>query len=793
MHHSNYVSRVIVAILAGAAIVGLSSCSSLPAKPADTSPRQRTLLDAGWLFHPGDVSSNGQPSEAGYGDTQWQRVDLPHDYGLDGSYSSTNARNHGYLPTQVAWYRKHFFIPAADEGKILQLEFGGVFRDSQVWLNGQFLGRHPSGYTGFCYDITKAAKCGAENVITVSVDPRQFEGWWYEGAGIYRHVYLDALAPLHVARHGTYVVSEVPNGNQGADAEAEITIQTTVENNGAASADCKVVSEIVGPDGVSLKTLETAESVAAGSQNQITQHAVLQQPKLWSLETPQLYQLRTKVTQAGQPVDATTTAFGIRTIHYDADKGFFLNGKHVEIFGVANHQDFSAVGIAVPDSLQPWRVKQLKQMGANGWRTAHNPPNEAVLDACDEQGMLVMDENRHLGDCESPKSPHGTTATDLSELAEMIQRDRNHPSIIMWSMCNEETLQGTPEGAQIASAMMKKIRQYDRTRPITCAMVGGLLTNGIAGVEDIIGVNYNYEKYDAVHKRYPGKAMFGSEATNEKTTRGEYAEDRAAGMCSSYNFSEKNWRAAETRPFMCGSYTWTGFDYRGEPNPFGWPDVSNNTGLLDVCGFPKDKGYYFKSCWSAQPMVHLMPGCWNWPGKAGQIIRVVAFSNARQVELFLNGKSLGSKTMPHDGHVEWPVPYMPGRLLAKASADGNVVATDVVETVDAPASIELSPDRQTLHADGQDTVVVPVSILDGQGRLVANAGNRVSFQLAGGGRLLGVGNGNPADHDPDRASERDSFNGHCIAIIQADASAETIQLTATSPGLKPASITFRVR
>ena len=782
-------------LLASVAVIGLSSCFSSPAAPAETALRQRTLLDADWLFHPGDAPSSDQAISTNYDDQQWQRVHLPHDYVLDGTYSHTSDRGHGYLPVQAAWYRKHFFIPASDQGKILQLDFDGVFRDSEVWLNGQFLGRHPSGYTPFYYDITKVARCGAENVITARVDPRQFEGWWYEGGGIYRHVYLTALAPLHVAQWGTYVISEVPNGNQGGDAEADLTIQTTVENDGSAPAHCGVVSEIVGPDGNSLKTVKTEETAAAGGQQEVLQHAVIQHPQLWSIQSPRLYQLRTTILQDDQPVDSTTTTFGVRTIYYDVNNGFFLNGQRVEIQGTASHQDFAGVGIAVPDSLQIWRVEQLKKMGCNAWRTAHNPPSEALLNACDRLGMMVMDENRHLGDSYLHHSPVGTT--NLSDLATMIQRDRNHPSIIMWSMCNEEYLQGTPEGASIVSAMMKVVHRYDLTRPITSAMNGleGVkifLDHGIADVEDIIGVNYNDMSFDAIHQRHPDKPMFDSEFTNEKTTRGEYVNDRATGMCSCTNLSDEGLLRVVTRPFMCGSFTWTGFDYKGEPNPYGWPDVSNNTGLMDSCGFPKDKYYYFESCWSDKPMVHLMPDSWNWPGKEGQNIRVIAFSNARQVELFLNGKSLGAQAMPHDGHLEWEVPYQPGQLLAKACTNDKVVATDSVETTGAPVRIELSPDRTTLHADGEDTVVVPVSILDAEGRLVS-ADNRVHFQLTGGGRILGVGNGNPSDHDPDKADQRNAFHGHCIAVVQAGSEPEAFQLTATSPGLTSASITFKVQ
>jgi beta-galactosidase len=778
------------AVLMTLTIAGLASCASVPAKSTGTTLREQTRLDADWRFQLGDLSPTNTIA-AGFDDQQWQRVQVPHDYVLEGSYSRTNDEKHGYLPLQVAWYRKHFFIPQVDAGKVLHLEFGGIYRDSQVWLNGRFLGRHPSGYTGFYYDITKAARCGAENIIAVRVDPRGFEGHWYEGGGIYRHVYLTALAPLHVAPWGTYVISRVPGGDEGASAEAELTLQTTVQNDGAVPAQCGVVSEISGPDGVVLAVKDTV-SVGAGSQQEVTQHGLLRHPRLWSLQTPQLYQLHTTILQDGRPVDSTQTPFGIRTIRFDPDKGFFLNGQHVEIQGAANHQDFAGVGIAMPDSLQPWRVRRLKEMGCNGWRTAHNPPDTTVLDACDQLGMLVMEENRHLGDSYLGHSPPGTTCTNFSDLDFMIQRDRNHPSVIMWSLCNEEGLRGKPAGVRMFAAMAQEVRRFDNTRPITCAINGSWLTNGIND-EDIIGVNYHARDYDGIHQANPRRPMFGSEAANNKMTRGQYVGDRAHGWVSCYNLSDKGWVPVITRPFIAGSYTWTGFDYKGEPNPYGWPDVSNNTGLMDSCGFPKDKYYYFEACWSDRPMVHLMPDRWNWLGQEGQAIRVIAFSNARQVELFLNGRSLGIKTMPPNEHLEWEVSYQPGRLSAKGYTNGKVVAAETLETTGVPARILLSSDRKALQADGEDAEVVAVSIVDGRGRVVRTADNHVSFQLTGRGRILGVGNGNPSDHDPDKAHERNAFNGHCMAIIQAGAAPEVLRLTATSPGLKPASLTFRSR
>ncbi len=808
------VSITFVGVFAGFLAINLCSCSKSPSSgtnqtaatnqtaeftPSKTTPtgRQETLLDKDWHFYLGDVDDDDEVITAGYDDAKWQHVDVPHDYVLSGTYADSpdhQVRSHAYLPYDPAWYRKHFTIPTSDEGKVLRLDFDGVFRDAKVWLNGQFLGEHPSGYTPFSYDISKIAKPGADNVLVVSVDPSKWEGWWYEGGGIYRHVHLTSLNPLHVAQWGTYVVSTVPNGNDGADDLANLDIQTTLDNNYGSTANYEVVSEIYGPDGKLVMTVKTNGIAPASGRMDATQQTSIEKPLLWSLESPQLYQLHTTILQDGVPVDSTTTTFGIRTIHYDADKGFFLNGKRVEIQGTAAHQDFPGVGIAVPDSLQAWRVEQLKKMGGNGWRTAHNPPNVAVLDACDQIGMLVMDENRHLGDAQGPKTPPGNPGTNFTDLDTMILRDRNHPSIIMWSMCNEEGLQGKPEGAKIFSGMMKEVHRFDQTRPITSAMnAGWLATNGIADVEDIIGMNYNTQQYDRVHRRHPNKAIFGSEDTNEKTTRGEYVNDKDAGMCSSYNLSDTNWLAVVNRPFMCGSYTWTGIDYKGEPNPFGWPDVSNNTGLMDSCGFPKDKYYYFESCWSTTPMVHLLPASWNWPGKEGQNIRVLAFSNAKQVELFLNGQSLGAKNVPHDDYVEWEVPYRSGQLMAKASTDGQTVATDIVETTGSPARIQLSVDRTALKADAEDAVVAKVSVLDDKGRIVPDASNRVTFQITSGGQVLGVGNGNPADHDTDKANNRNAFHGRCIAVIQAGSQPGTLQLTASSPGLASDSVNLNVQ
>jgi beta-galactosidase len=776
----------------------LPSCSPIhPAPPPTTELHQQTLLDPDWRFHLGDLPN--PPLSADYPDDQWRHLNLPHDYVIEGSYNTSSEKQHGYLPTSVAWYRKHLSIPASAQGKILSLDFDGAFRDSQVWLNGTFLGRHPSGYTPFSYDITHLAKPGSDNIIAVRIDPSQFEGHWYEGGGIYRHVYLTTLSPQHIARYGTFVTTTIPSisatGSLPASAPplqsapAKITLKTTLTNESPESSHLTLHSTLLDANNQIVATSDTPADLSPNQSTDLTQQFQLPSAHLWSLNSPYLYHLRTTLLHDGTPVDSTTTPFGIRTIHFDPNQGFFLNGQHVEIQGLANHQDLPAVGIAVPDSLQSWRVQQLKKLGCNAWRTAHNPPNPALLDACDQLGMLVMDENRHLGDAYSSHSPPGTTANDLSDLTSMIQRDRNHPSIIMWSLCNEEGLRGKSEGKRLFAAMTARVHQFDTTRPITCAINGSWIAKGITD-EDIIGINYHFREYDAFHAGNPTVPLFGSEATNEKTTRGEYADNPSTGMRSAYNLSEDGWQAVITRPFIAGSFTWTGFDYKGEPNPYGWPDVSNHTGLLDSCGFPKDKAFYFQSCWSTKPMVHLLPSTWNPPADPSHPIRVIAFSNARQVELFLNGRSLGTKDMLPNSHVEWQVPYTPGTLTARASTDGKTVATDELQTTTSPTHIQLQTNRTTLRANSEDTVVITATLLDDHNRIVPDQDRPITFHLTGDAQLLGTGNGNPADHDPDKSNTRSTFHGHSLTLLQAGPHPSPLHLTATSPNLPPTTLTL---
>ncbi len=753
-------------------------------------------------------------SRPAYNDKSWRVVHLPHDYVVEGTFDPNGDASHAALPTPRAWYRKTFTLPLADKNKAVWIDFDGVYRDSKVYLNGTLLGEHPGGYDGFRYDISRAAHFGGVNVLAVSVNPAHHEGWWYEGGGIYRHVWLNVAAPVHIAPWGTFVSATLPEpGADGVPAPATVTVKTAVDypNEFYGNGAFQVVFRIFDPSG-KLAGTASAPAHVIYAERKPTQQITVPHPQLWSLDTPQLYHLHTEIQQNGQVVDMTDTPFGIRTTRFDAQKGFFLNGKPVKIKGTCNHQDFAGVGIGMPDSLLYWRIKRLKAMGSNAYRMSHNPPTAELLDACDKLGMLVMDENRHLGDTEEAKSSLTTPYSDLGELKSMVLRDRNHPSIIMWSLCNEEGIQYSAQAAAIFTAMMKVVNANDGTRPITCAMNGGYDSAvGITSVEDLQGINYNPRDYDTFHAAHPNMPLYGSETSSEVGTRGIYDQaifrsggasyrgDEAKGYVSAYDNTpvpwgqsvEDAWQAIADRPFVAGGYVWTGFDYKGEPTPFGWPDINSNFGAMDECGFPKDAYYYYQSVWDDQPMVHVFPH-WNWARQEGKPVDVWAYSNAGRVELLLNGKSLGAKAMPRNGHVHWSVPYTPGTLEARAASRGQVTATDKVETTGPPAALKLTTDRTTLTADGEDVTMVEVDVVDAAGRVVPTASNLVTFSLLGGGRIAGVGNGDPVSHEPDQASRRSVFGGKCLVIVGAGDAPAGLALTARSPGLQSAALRISV-
>ena len=779
--------------------------------------RQVTSLDFDWRFHRGDIAGTLSdhatnqtlsPSpdflSLAYNDSSWQRVNIPHDYIVEGTFDSKADEAHGYLPVEPGWYRKIISVPAADQGRRLWLEFDGVYRDSRMWLNGHFLGRHISGYTSFRYDISGVAITGTNNLLVVRVDPTDFEGWWYEGGGIYRHARLVSVTPVHVAPWGVHVVAKVNDASDGVQADARLQITTTVANHVAVSDRATLLSEVMNANGAVVATGRTTHRLAANGGFDFRQSLALPKANLWSCTHPYLYHLRTSVLVGWKVVDQITTDFGVRTIRFDANRGFFLNGKPIKIQGTCNHQDFAGVGVALPDRLYEFRVLKLKAMGANALRLSHNEMAPELLDACDRLGILVMAENRHLGD--SPEI--------LGELENLVQRDRNHPSIVLWSICNEEEQQGSELGARQGRAMVKLIRQFDDTRPITAAMNNGI-GHGLTGVIDVQGFNYHPETYDQLHREFPKKPFIATEIAAAVGTRGCYArqlftvpKDTAhyqgnPTLCqvSAYDVNapdwaettEQAWQAVAERTWMAGGFVWAGFDYRGEPTPFAWPAVSSQYAILDTCGFPKDVFYYYQSWWTDQPVLHLFPH-WNWTGQEGKGIDVWCYSNCRQVELFLNGQSLGRKTMPQYSHLEWKVKYEPGTLGAMGyDGEGKLIAETRVETTGEPAAIMLEPDRIIITADGEDVSLVTLKIVDSQGRTVSTADNEVTFSISGAGHLLGVGNGDPACHESDKSDRRSAFNGLCLAIIQSSRAPGVITIQADSPGLKSATATLKAR
>jgi beta-galactosidase len=728
------------------------------------SPREYLSLDANWKFHLGDdwpgalslvnSGTGSGPASEKFSDSYWRVVNLPHDWAVELPFDQTADGDHGFKPLgtkfptiSIGWYRRTFELQADDSGKRIWLTFDGVMHDATVWVNGWCVRRHEGGYYPFREDITDVVHFGGQNTVAVRVDATESEGWFYEGAGIYRHVWLDVTAPVAIAPDGIFVYSEFRN-NVPSD-NVSVSIETDLLNQQHDSAKATVSQEIFGPDNNSITKLEQESDANLNSRNEVKSAIILKNPVLWSPENPKLYKLVTTVFVVGKIVDQKETSFGIRTVGFDATNGFLLNGKHYEIYGTCNHQDAAGVGAAIPDALQEFRVKQLKEFGCNAIRTSHNPPTPELLDACDRLGMLVLDESRLMG----------SDSGNMEKWDDQIRRDRNHASVAIWCIANEQfAVQDTPQAANVALAMQDYVKQLDPTRPVTYASPEDDVFRGINSVIEVRGWNYHYGRdMDQYHAQHPNQPNVGTEQASVVGTRGIYENDKERGYVTAYDEPRTGWDAtAESwwsffadRPWLSGAFVWTGFDYRGEPTPYWWPCINSHFGILDTCGFPKDVFYYYKSWWTTNTVLHLLPH-WNWPGKEGQEIPVEAFSNCKQVELFLNGTSLGKQTMKPNSKLSWQVKYAPGTLSAKGFDDaGNVIAQTKVETTGAPTQIQLTPDRKTVNADGQDVAVFTVSALDAQGRAVPVAQNKINFSINGDGKIIGVGNGDPSCHEPD--------------------------------------------
>ena len=727
-------------------------------------PREHLSLDANWKFHLGDdwpdalslmnSGTGGGPASAKFSDSFWRDVNVPHDWAVELPVDWAADGSHGFhtlgvkYPTNsIGWYRRTFELPKEDEGKRIWLTFDGVFRDATVWVNGWCVQHHEGGYYPFREDITDVLHYGGKNTIAVRVDATKVEGWFYEGAGIYRHVWLDETAPVAIAPDGIFVSPRFENNTpkSGSEINVEVSLLNTLTNATEATVNCEIIS----PEGKSLKNFSTSEKLNRKSDGTVSLKTKVASPTLWSPESPQLYKLITTVSVVGKTVDQKETVFGIRTVGFDADKGFLLNGKPYRIQGTCNHQDHAGVGAAIPDALQEFRVRKLKEFGCNAIRTSHNPPTPELLDACDRLGMLIMDESRLMG----------SDSLNMKKWDDQIRRDRNHPSVAIWCVANEQFMvQDTPQAGNVARAMQDYVKQLDPTRPVTYASPEDDVFAGINSVIEVRGWNYHVgPRIDKYHADHPNQPNVGTEQASVVSTRGIYENDRERGYIMAYDIRRQGWSdTAESwwtyfaeRPWLSGAFVWTGFDYRGEPTPYWWPCINSHFGILDTCGFPKDVFWYYQSWWTTNTVLHLLPH-WNWPGKEGQEIRVDAYSNCKQIELFLNGASVGKQAMKLNSKLTWQVKYAPGTLSAKGYDEaGKLIAETKVETTGSAAQVQLTPDRRTINADGQDVSVFTVSAVDAQGRVVALAQNKINFAIEGAGKIIGVGNGDPSCHEPD--------------------------------------------
>ena len=802
----------VAALMGGAP--GAGSAGALAA----VSPREQLLFDFGWKFQFGHGSDPTRDLGFGYGqgdfaktgnfafskaefdDSKWRKVNLPHDWAVELPFvRDEEQKSHGYKPlgrrypeTSVGWYRREFEIPASDQGRRIAVEFDGAFRDVLIFVNGCFIGRNDNGYAPFRFDLTDFLNYGEKNYIVARVDSSFGDGWFYEGAGIYRHVWLTKTDALHLGKWESTVRTSVNGGS------AVLTLGTVVANEGKQAESARVSWQILDASGKTVATAEASpQSIAVDGSASFTANAQLADPALWSVDAPNLYSAIVTVEAGGKARDAERVRFGVRTAVFDADKGFFLNGKSIKLQGTCNHQDHAGVGAAVPDRLQWFRLGVLREMGCNAVRTSHNMPTPEWVEGCDRMGMMMMCETRQMS-----SNPEG-----LAQLETMVKRYRNSPSIVIWSIGNEENQlqeQMAEEGTKIATTMVRRCHELDPTRVVSAA-VNGDNKKGVSEAFDIIGFNYYLQYPDEYHKNNPKKAIYGSETASAISTRGEYSTSKLRNTIRAYDTSEPGWgETAEqwwtfygTREWEAGGFAWTGFDYRGEPTPYGWPSINSQFGIVDMCGFPKDTFYYYKSWWGVEPVLHLFPH-WNFEGREGDEIPIWVHSNLDEVELFVNGKSLGSQKVPRLGHVEWKAKYEPGVIEARGSKSGQVVLTEKRETTGPAVSIRLTADRTEIYADGEDVAALKVEALDKEGRAVPTSGTYIGFKISGNGTLIGVGNGDPNCQESDKEPHRSLFNGLAQVIVQSTKREGEIHIEAVKEGwdgpeLTPAKLVIKTK
>jgi len=779
----------------GAGGSGPSAPSSVIGNSYDGARPTTTSFDADWRFHLGDTTG-AQAST--FDDSSWTGLRVPHDWSISLPFNQNSPAGSGggYLDGGVGWYRKSFELPISSSGRRIFVQFDGVYMDSTVWLNGTQICARPYGYSSFECELTPNAKLGATNTLAVRVNNTLPSSRWYSGSGIYRHVWLKTVNPVRVAYTGTRITTP-----QISATSATVNVAVSVQNGAATDQTVTVASSLRDAAGIEIaQATSPPKVIAAGKSADVTQSATVSNPKLWSTTSPTLYSVVTTVSVNDAVGDSYTTPFGIRSFAFDANTGFSLNGKKMKINGVCLHHDLGSLGAAVNTRAIEKRLQLLKEMGVNAVRTSHNPPAPELLDLADRLGFLVMDEAFDVW--------YGSkTAHDYSrffkqwattDITDMVARDLNHPSIIIWSIGNE-----IPQAADETAAqqLITAVRSKDQTRVIAQAFASWAFGEGTAGLEDIVGINYAADLYDSLHKSHPTWKLFASESSSAFRSRGIYNNNNTQATSYDTNVagwgasSEKSWTDVNTRAWVAGEFIWTGVDYIGEPTPYEWPAKSSYFGAIDTANFPKDIFYFYQSRWNydGPPMVHIVPMDWtSWT--TGKSVQVFVYSNADSVELFLNGSSLGSKVVDpvaghaNSGHLLWSVPFAAGTLQAKATKNGELVATDIVQSAGAPANLALKVDRAAIDADGRDLAFVEIDVTDAQGVLVPQASNKIDFVLEGPGTLVGVDNGDPISHESYKANFRSAFSGKALAIVQSSTMPGTITLRATSGSLKGGSV-----
>ncbi|SFW66205.1 beta-galactosidase GalB [Cellulophaga fucicola] len=788
-----------------------------------------------WLFIKDSVPNAESVSTD---DSQWKKVNVPHDWAIEGPFSDKNNARNGGLPIDgIAWYRKHFTVEAKNKNKQISIEFDGVMDNSKVYINGNFVGDRHYGYSGFEYDLTPFIKFGENNVIAVQLAPEILSERWYPGAGIYRKVRLKLNEPIHIPQWGTYITTPKVSDNK-----AIINIETKIKNTLNTTENIVIETTILDINNTTVAVSSNKIELGKTSEQKQRQEITVPNPTLWDIGKPNLYTAVSRVKINNTVVDEYTTEFGIRTIEFKKE-GFYLNGKAVELNGVCMHHDLGPLGAAVNYRATERQMQIMQQMGANALRTSHNPPSTEMLQVCDRLGIVVIDEA--FDEWKEAKVPNGYhkyfDKWAEKDLRDMIKRDRNHPSVIMWSIGNEILEQGKKDGWKIAKMLNDICHNEDNSRPTTAGFnyYPASFTNKLAYQIDVVGVNYKPAYYAEIREQNPYMIFYGSETSSQTSTRGYYElpldknVTKETNQVSSYDVTvgppwayspDVEFDAQEKNPHSLGEFIWTGFDYLGEPTPYGgrdnstngywnddWPSHASYFAPVDLCGFPKDRFYLYQSQWTTEPMVHVLPH-WNWESKEGQTIPVYSYTNCEEVELFVNGKSYGKKIKGKDltpvfteyngftkgaynskYRLSWNVPYQPGTLKVVGYINGKEVTSKEIKTAGKPAAIKLIADRNTINATGEDLSFITVRVEDKDGNLCPKADHLINFKVSGNGSLEAVGNGNSASLESFQANHIKSFFGKSLAIIRSTENSGEITLTATADNLTSTTITIKTK